>query len=100
MSSKKPIKKTQAKVQSQEITVTKTEMDSVVSSTNKVSVIDQDAKTSIVEGSEECKDPIVNISEYQNGMEQESQNGLAQNSVLVLNASTPEIVPYEVAVGV
>lgn len=100
VSSKKPIKKTQAKVQSQEIAVTKTEMDSVMSSTNEVSVIDQDAKTSIVEGSEECKDPTVNISEYQNGIEQESQNGLSQNSVLVLNASTPDIVSYEVAVGV
>lgn len=100
VSSKKPIKKTQAKVQSKEIAVTKTEMDSVMSSTNEVSVIGQDAKTSIVEGSEECKDPTVNISEYQNGIEQESQNGLAQNSVLVLNASAPEIVSYEVAAGV
>jgi len=100
MSTKKPIKRTQAKVQSQEIAVTKTEKDSIMSSTNEVSVINQDAKTSIVEGSEECKDSTVNISEYQNGIEQESQNGLAQSSVLVLNASTPEIVSYEVAVGV
>ncbi|CAK8571274.1 unnamed protein product [Lathyrus sativus] len=100
VSSKKPIRKTQDSVQTQEITVTKTKLDSVESVTNDVQVIKQDVKADIGEGNEESKDSPLDISEYQNGMELESLNELAQSSTLVLNASTPEIVPYEVAVGV
>lgn len=88
--SKKPIRKTQAKQQSQETATSKTERDSVTS---------QDAKAGIG-SNEESQDPPVNNSEYQNGMEPESQNDHAQNGALVLNTSTPEIVSYEVAVGV
>lgn len=99
ITSKKPIKKTQAKLQSQEIEVTKIEISSIRSTTNEVSVINQDAKA-VIESNEECKDTTVHISEYQNGMELQSQNDLSQNSALVLNASTPEIVSYEVTVGV
>lgn len=100
MSSKKPIRKTQANVQTQEIAVTKTEMDSVESVTNDIQVIEQDAKADIGEDNEESKDPPLDISEYQNEMELESLNELAKSSTLVLNASTPEIVSYEVTVGV
>lgn len=85
VSSKKPIRKTQTKPQSQEMATTKTEKDSAK---NMVSDISQDAKA----GNEECKDPVVDISEY--------HNEIAQNSGLVSITSTPEIVSYEVAVGV
>ncbi|PNY04849.1 hypothetical protein L195_g001280, partial [Trifolium pratense] len=104
VSSKKPIKKTQAKVQSQEIAVTKTELDSARSTANEGSIIiNQDANADIRESIEECKDPPVDISEYQNGVELESQNDLDHNRELVLIESTPEIpeiVSYEVTVGV
>ncbi|CAL5207497.1 unnamed protein product [Lathyrus oleraceus] len=100
MSSKKPIRKTQANVQTQEIAVTKTEMDSVEYVTNDIRVIEQDAKADIGEGNEESKDPPLDITEYQNEMELESLNELAKSSTLVLNASTSEIVSYEVTVGV
>lgn len=91
-SSKKPVRKTQAKV-------TKTEMDYGESITKDVLVIEQDAKANI-EGNKESKDPPLDISEYQNGMELEPLNELAQSSALVQNASTPETVSYEVTVGV
>lgn len=96
--SKKPIRKSQAKQQSQEVAITKTEKDSVRSvtttSTEAVSGINQDAKAGIGSYEEECQDPpVVDISEYQNDL---AQSGAA----LVLNTSTPEIVSYEVAVGV
>ncbi|RDX64993.1 Protein WVD2-like 4, partial [Mucuna pruriens] len=84
--SKKPNRKSQAKHQSQETAIRKTEKDSVRS--NKVN---QDAKAGI-ENNEECHDPAVNNSEY--------ENEIAQNGALALNSSTPEIVSYEVAVGV
>ncbi|TKY53192.1 WAVE-DAMPENED 2 [Spatholobus suberectus] len=91
--SKKPIRKTQAKLQSQETEIRKTEKDCVRSTK-----INQDAKTG-TGNNEECHDPPVNNSEYQNDMELESKNELAQNVALVLNSSTPDIV-YEVTVGV
>ncbi|CAI8602324.1 unnamed protein product [Vicia faba] len=100
VSSKKPVRKTQAKVQLQEIAVTKTEMGSVKTIiTNNVPVTGQDAKVDIGEGNEESKDPPVDISEYQNEIELESLNELTQSTTLV-NASAPEIVSYEVTVGV
>lgn len=92
--SKKPIRKIQAKVQSQESAIRKTEKDSV-----KPTKVDQDAKAG-TGNNEECHDPSVNNSEYQNDMELESKNELDQNVALVLNSSPPEIVSYEVAVGV
>lgn len=84
--SKKPIRKTQAKVQSQESAIRKPEKDSV-----KSTKINQDSKAG-TGNNEECHDPPVKNSEY--------QNEVAQNGALVLNSSTPEIVSYEVAVGV
>ena len=98
VTSKKPISKTQAKPQSKEIGSRKTEKESVKSK-SKVSENSQDAKHCIG-SNEECQDPLANNSEYQNGMKLLSENGHAQNSSLVLNSSTPEIVSYEVAVGV
>ncbi|XP_020233110.1 protein WVD2-like 4 [Cajanus cajan] len=92
--SKKPIRKTQPKPQSQETAIRKTEKDSV--STAKIS---QDAKAD-TGNNEECHDPPVNNSEYQNEMKLESKDDLAQNGALVLNSSTPEIISYEVTVGV
>ncbi|RZB86315.1 Protein WVD2-like 4 isoform B [Glycine soja] len=92
--SKKPIRKIQAKVQSQESAIRKTEKDSV-----KPTKVNQDAKAG-TGNNEECHDPSVNNSEYQNDMELESKNELDQNVALVLNSSPPEIVSYEVAVGV
>ncbi|XP_061367155.1 protein WVD2-like 4 [Gastrolobium bilobum] len=87
--SNKPIRKTHAKLR-----------DSVRSSTKiAVSGIMQDAKAGIG-SNEECQAPPVNNSEYQNDMELDSENDLAQNGALVLNSSTPEIVSYEVTVGV
>ena len=84
--SKKPIRKIQAKVQSQESAIRKTEKDSV-----KPTKVNQDAKAG-TGNNEECHDPSVNNSEYQNDMEQESKNDHDQNGALVLNSSTPEIV--------
>ncbi|KAL2327326.1 hypothetical protein Fmac_020753 [Flemingia macrophylla] len=92
--SKKPIRKTQPKLQPQETAIKKTEKDSVSSAK-----INQDAKAG-AGNNEECHDPPVNNSEYQNEMELESKDDLAQNGALVLNSSTPEIVSYEVTVGV
>ncbi|KAK7278763.1 hypothetical protein RJT34_23799 [Clitoria ternatea] len=90
--SKKPIRKTQPKLQSQENAMRKTERDSVRSTTGKASEIKHD--------DEECHDPPVNISDHGNNMELESKNDLAQNGALILNSSTPEVVSYEVVVGV
>ncbi|XP_027365334.1 protein WVD2-like 4 isoform X2 [Abrus precatorius] len=97
--SKKPIIKTQSKLQSQENAIRKTERDSVRSTTSKASGNNQDAKAGIG-SNEEYQDPPVNNSEHQNIMELEPENDLAQKGALVLNSSTPEIVSYEVAVGV
>lgn len=92
--SKKPIRKTQAKVQSQETAIGKTEKNPV-----KSTKINQDVKAG-TGNNEECHDPPVCNSEYQDDMELESKTELTQNGALVLNSSTPEIVSYEVTVGV
>ncbi|KAG2403532.1 hypothetical protein LR48_Vigan02g017400 [Vigna angularis] len=92
--SKKPIRKIQAKLQSQETAIGKTENNSV-----KPTKINQDVKAS-TGNNKECHDPPVCNSEYQDDMELESKTELTQNDALVLNSSTPEIVSYEVTVGV
>ncbi|KAL5155601.1 Protein WVD2-like 4 [Glycine soja] len=74
MVSKKPIRKTQAKVKSQEN----------VTPENK----------------EQCQDTHVNNSECKNDMELQSETGHAPNSTLLLNSTTPELLSYEVTVGV
>ncbi|CAJ1967315.1 unnamed protein product [Sphenostylis stenocarpa] len=91
--SKKPIRKTQAK-QPQETAIGKTENDTV-----KSTKINQDVEAG-TGNNEECHEPPVDNSGYQNDMELESKNELPQNGALVLNSSTPEIVSYEVTVGV
>ncbi|XP_057451595.1 protein WVD2-like 4 isoform X2 [Lotus japonicus] len=92
--SKKPNKKSQAKLQPQETATNnnKTESDS----TSKVSETNQDAKAG-VGSNEECQDLPVSNAEFQNGM---VQNDLAENGDLDLNTYTAEIVSYEVTVGV
>ncbi|KAK7392725.1 hypothetical protein VNO78_21171 [Psophocarpus tetragonolobus] len=90
--SKKPVRKTQAKLQSQEAAIRKTEKDS-----ERLTKVNQDANTG---SNDECYDPPVKNSEYQNDMELETKNDHAQNGELVFNSSTSEIVSYEVAVGV
>lgn len=74
MVSKKPIRKTQAKLKSQEN----------VTPENK----------------EQCQDTHVNNSECKNDMELQSETGHAPNSTLLLNSTTPELLSYEVTVGV
>jgi len=73
--SKKPIRKTQAKLNSKENVTT--------------------------ENKEECQDPHdVNNSECKNEMELQSETVHAPNSALLLNWTTPELVSYKVTVGV
>ncbi|KAK7345201.1 hypothetical protein VNO77_15777 [Canavalia gladiata] len=86
--SKKPLRKTQPKMQSQENTIKKTEKD----------FVKQDGKKGIG-GNEKCKDPPVKNSEHENELELESGNDVVEKGAVVLNSSTPEIV-YEVTVGV
>ncbi|XP_020226489.1 protein WVD2-like 4 isoform X2 [Cajanus cajan] len=71
---KKPIRKTQAKMKSQENVTTASK--------------------------EECQDPHVNNSECKNDMELQSETGHPPNSALLLNSTTPELVSYEVTAGV
>ncbi|RDY07659.1 Protein WVD2-like 4, partial [Mucuna pruriens] len=72
--SKKPIRKTQAKMKSKENVTTASK--------------------------EECQDPHVNNSECKNDMDLQSEMGHSPNSALLLNSTTPELVSYEVTVGV
>ncbi|KAK7396790.1 hypothetical protein VNO78_17949 [Psophocarpus tetragonolobus] len=71
---KNPIRETQAKLKSQENATT--------------------------ENKEECQDPHDDNSECKNDMELKSEAGLAPNSALLLSPTTPELVSYEVTVGV
>ncbi|XP_027349347.1 protein WVD2-like 4 [Abrus precatorius] len=74
--SKKPIRKSQAKLKSQENVITGSK--------------------------EECEDSHVENSECKNEMELQSETGhpIPPNSSLLLNSTTPELVSYEVTVGV
>lgn len=76
---KKPIRKTQAKVQSQETATSKTDAK-----------INQNGKA-CRESNGECQDPSEAI---------ESEENIAPNSAQVTKSQTPEIVAYEVTVGV
>ncbi|KAK7244760.1 hypothetical protein RIF29_39586 [Crotalaria pallida] len=99
--SKKPIKKTQTKLHSKETATNKTEDDSIKSTTmkNDVTGINQDAKA-CTENNEEYQHPHVNNSECKNDMELECETDLPPSNALLLNSATPELVSYEVTVGV
>lgn len=49
---------------------------------------------------EECQHPHVNNSECKNDMELPSETDHPPNSALLINSTTPELVSYEVTVGV
>ena len=99
MISKKPIRKTQGKLQPQETANSnKTEGGSNGSTTGKVAGISQDAEAS--KGSnEECQNQDVNNSESKNDMELKSETDVSQNGAVLLNSTTPELVSYEVTVA-
>ncbi|KAK7284755.1 hypothetical protein RJT34_19508 [Clitoria ternatea] len=71
---KKSIRKVQAKLRSQE--------------------------NATIASKEECQDPHVNKSECKIDMERHSETDHPPNSACLLNATTPELVSYEVTVGV
>ncbi|KAL2345325.1 hypothetical protein Fmac_006610 [Flemingia macrophylla] len=71
---KKPMRKTQSKMKSQENVTTSSK--------------------------EECHDSHVNNSECKNDMDLQSETAHPQNTALLLNSTTPELVSYEVTVGV
>ncbi|KAK7337341.1 hypothetical protein VNO77_17908 [Canavalia gladiata] len=72
--SKKPIRKIQARLKSQENVTTGSK--------------------------EECQDPHVNNSECKSEMELPSETGHPPSSALLINSTAPELVSYEVTVGV
>ncbi|XP_019426475.1 PREDICTED: protein WVD2-like 4 isoform X2 [Lupinus angustifolius] len=98
--SKKPIKKSQAKLHHYQETVTnKTEGDSVKCTMKIVTGINQVAE-SCNGSNEECQHPHVKNSECKNEMELECEKDPQPNGAILLNSTMPDLVSYEVPVGV
>nr|POF11845.1 protein wvd2-like 4 [Quercus suber] len=84
--SKKPIRKSQSRLQPQELVVTKTE--------------GKPANSKPEAPGEETKNQALHVSECEDKMDLESAVDTSQNNALVLNSPATEIMPHEVAVGV
>lgn len=83
--SKKPIRKSQSRLQPQELVVTKTE--------------GKPANPKPEAPGEETKNQALHVSECKDKMDLESAVDTSQNNALVLNSPAPEIMPHEVTVG-
>ncbi|KAM4079310.1 hypothetical protein ACB094_09G108100 [Castanea mollissima] len=83
--SKKPIRKSQSRLQPEELVVTKTE--------------GKPANSKPEAPVEETKNQASHVSECKDKMDLESAVDTSQNNALVLNSPAPEIMPHEVTVG-
>ncbi|KAF3442778.1 hypothetical protein FNV43_RR16695 [Rhamnella rubrinervis] len=103
--SKKPIRKSQTRLHSQEnavISKTKAEVKPVKSKPKTADKETQNRKTCLTETEEESQDQHVHIPECKDNiikLDQSEMNG-GQNNAAVVSSPTPEIMPHEVAVGV
>ncbi|KAF5473971.1 hypothetical protein F2P56_005917 [Juglans regia] len=98
VASKKTIRKSQTRLQTQESAVTKTERKPAKSKTEDPGEETQNQKECRGEG-EESQNQSMCLSECSDEIDPESEMDTAQNNAPVLNSSTLEIMPHEVTVG-
>ncbi|XP_019444185.1 PREDICTED: protein WVD2-like 4 isoform X5 [Lupinus angustifolius] len=95
MISKKQTKKSQTMLHSKETATNKTEVDSI----KNVAVINKDAEA-FTGSNEECSNEHVNSSECKNDIELECETELPTSDAILMNLTAPDLVSYEVTVGV
>jgi hypothetical protein len=98
VASKKPIRKSQLSLQSQEVAVTKTERKPAKPKPEAPGEENQNQKECRGE-KEESQNQSLCLSEYKDEIDLESTMDTSQNNAPVLNSPTPEIMPHEVTVG-
>jgi len=96
--SKKPIRKSQLGLQSQEVAVTKTERKPAKPKPEAPGEETQNQKACRAEN-EESQNQSLCLSEYKDEIDLEPTMDTAQNNAPVLNSPAPEIMPHEVTVG-